>query len=89
MIVGLQRRTGDMMVNVCREKKLTNIRSSTKDIAVRLTPATKLSLEQALDFLVDDELLEVTPGHIRLRKRYLTELDQSQARRRTAAANAS
>jgi GTP-binding protein len=89
MIVGLQRRTGDMMVNVCREKKLTNIRSSTKDIAVRLTPATKLSLEQALDFLVDDELLEVTPVHIRLRKRYLTELDQSQARRRTAAATAS
>jgi GTP-binding protein len=89
MIVGLQRRAGDMMVNVCREKKLTNIRSSTKDIAVRLTPATKLSLEQALDFLVDDELLEVTPAHIRLRKRYLTELDQSQARRRTAAATAS
>jgi GTP-binding protein len=89
MIVGLQRRAGDMMVNVCREKKLTNIRSSTKDIAVRLTPATRLSLEQALDFLVDDELLEVTPSHIRLRKRYLTELDQSQARRRTAAANAS
>jgi GTP-binding protein len=85
MIVGLQRRTGDMQVNVCREKKLTNIRSSTKDIAVRLTPATKLSLEQALDFLVDDELLEVTPRSLRLRKRYLTELDQAQARRRTAA----
>jgi GTP-binding protein len=89
MIVGVQRRTGDMQVNVCREKKLTNIRSSTKDIAVRLTPATKLSLEQALDFLVDDELLEVTPAHIRLRKRYLTELDQAQARRRSAAEAAS
>jgi GTP-binding protein len=85
MIVGIQRRAGDMQVNVCREKKLTNIRSSTKDIAVRLTPSTKLSLEQALDFLVDDELLEVTPAHIRLRKRYLTELDQSQARRRATA----
>ncbi|HYW26305.1 MAG TPA: translational GTPase TypA [Terriglobales bacterium] len=85
MIVGLQRRTGDMQVNVCREKKLTNIRSSTKDIAVRLSPATKLSLEQALDFLVDDELLEVTPAHLRLRKRHLTELDQAQARRRSAA----
>src|SRR5215472_6594985 len=85
MIVGIQRRAGDMQVNVCREKKLTNIRSSTKDIAVRLTPATRLSLEQALDFLVDDELLEVTPAHIRLRKRYLTELDQAQARRRSAA----
>jgi GTP-binding protein len=89
MIVGIQRRAGDMQVNVCREKKLTNIRSSTKDIAVRLTPATKLSLEQALDFLVDDELLEVTPAHIRLRKRYLTELDQAQARRRSAAEAAS
>jgi GTP-binding protein len=85
MIVGIQRRAGDMQVNVCREKKLTNIRSSTKDIAVRLTPSTKLSLEQALDFLVDDELLEVTPAHIRLRKRYLTELDQAQARRRATA----
>jgi GTP-binding protein len=85
MIVGLQRRTGDMPVNVCKEKKLTNIRSSTKDIAVRLTPATKLSLEQCLDFLIDDELLEVTPAHLRLRKRYLTELDQAQARRRSAA----
>jgi GTP-binding protein len=89
MIVGVQRRAGDMPVNVCREKKLTNIRSSTKDIAVRLTPATKLSLEQALDFLIDDELLEVTPAHIRLRKRYLTELDQAQARRRSAAEAAS
>jgi len=89
MIVGIQRRTGDMAVNVCREKKLTNIRSSTKDIAVRLTPATRLSLEQALDFLVDDELLEVTPSHLRLRKRYLTELDQAHARRRaTSAASA-
>jgi GTP-binding protein len=89
MIVGVQRRTGDMQVNVCREKKLTNVRSSTKDIAVRLTPSTRLSLEQALDFLVDDELLEVTPAHIRLRKRYLTELDQAQARRRSAAEAAS
>jgi GTP-binding protein len=89
MIVGVQRRSGDMQVNVCREKKLTNVRSSTKDIAVRLTPATKLSLEQALDFLVDDELLEVTPARIRLRKRYLTELDQAQARRRSAAEAAS
>jgi GTP-binding protein len=85
MIVGIQRRAGDMQVNVCREKKQSNVRSSTADIAVRLTPATKLSLEQALDFLVDDELLEVTPGHIRLRKRYLTEVEQARARRRPSA----
>jgi len=86
MIVGLQRRAGDMQVNVCREKKQSNIRSSTADIAVRLTPARLLSLEQSLDFLVDDELLEVTPSHLRLRKRYLTEVEQARARRRMAAA---
>lgn len=67
-----------MAVNVRREKKLTKIRSSTKKHRVRLTPATKLSLEQCLDFLVDDELLEVTPAHCDCR-RYLTELYQAQA----------
>ena len=82
MIVGIQKRPGDMMVNVAREKKQSNIRSSNADIAVRLTPASKLSLEQCLDFLIDDELLEVTPKHLRLRKRHLTEVEQSRARRR-------
>ncbi len=81
MVVGVQKRPGDIRVNVCREKKQSNVRSSTSDISVRLTPATKLSLEQSLDFLVDDELLEVTPKHLRLRKRHLTEVDQSRARR--------
>ncbi|HVB77160.1 MAG TPA: translational GTPase TypA [Candidatus Nitrosotalea sp.] len=86
MIVGLQRRPGDMSVNVCREKKQSNVRSSTADIAIRLTPATRLSLEQSLDFLIDDELLEVTPKHLRLRKRHLTEIDRARARRRQEAA---
>ena len=81
MIVGVQKRPGDIRVNVCREKKQSNVRSSTSDISVRLTPATRLSLEQSLDFLADDELLEVTPKHLRLRKRHLTEVDQSRARR--------
>jgi len=81
MIVGIQKRPGDIRVNVCREKKQSNIRSSTSDISVRLTPASKLSLEQSLDFLAEDELLEVTPQHLRLRKRHLTEVDQSRARR--------
>ena len=81
MIVGIQKRPGDIRVNVCREKKQSNIRSSTSDISVRLTPASRQSLEQALDFLSDDELLEVTPKHLRLRKRHLTEVDQSRARR--------
>ena len=84
MIVGVQRRPGDIPVNVCREKKQTNIRSSTADIAVRLTPAVRMSLERSLDFLADDELLEVTPKHLRLRKRYLTEVDRARARRRAA-----
>jgi GTP-binding protein len=83
MIVGIQKRPGDIRVNVCREKKQSNVRSSTSDISVRLTTATKLSLEQSLDFLADDELLEVTPKHLRLRKRHLTEVDQSRARRLT------
>ena len=81
MIVGLQKRPGDIAVNVTKEKQKTNIRSSTSDISVRLTPATKMSLEQCLDFLEDDELLEITPKSIRLRKRWLTEADQSRARR--------
>jgi GTP-binding protein len=81
MIVGIQKRPGDIRVNVCREKKQSNIRSSTSDISVRLTPASRQSLEQSLDFLSDDELLEVTPKHLRLRKRHLTEVDQSRARR--------
>ena len=81
MIVGLQKRPGDMPVNVCKEKKQTNMRSSTADIAVRLTPPVRMSLEQCLDFLTDDELLEITPKHTRLRKRHLTEVDQARARR--------
>jgi GTP-binding protein len=85
MIVGIQKRPGDIRVNVCREKKQSNIRSSTSDISVRLTPASRQSLEQSLDFLTDDELLEVTPKHLRLRKRHLTEVDQSRARRTSMA----
>ncbi len=71
MIVGLNSRESDMPVNVCKEKKLTNIRSSTSDIAVRLTPPIVLSLEQSLDFIENDELVEITPKNIRLRKRVL------------------
>jgi GTP-binding protein len=71
MIVGLNNRREDLDVNVCRGKQLTNIRSSSSDGAVQLTPYTQLSLEQCLDFIEDDELLEVTPKNLRLRKRYL------------------
>jgi len=72
MIVGLNSRLQDIPVNVCKEKKKTNIRSSTSDIAVRLTPPLKMSLEQAIDFVNGDELVEVTPKNIRLRKKLLT-----------------
>lgn len=71
MIVGLNQRESDIAVNVAKEKKLTNIRSSTSDIGVRLTPPILLSLEQSLDFIENDELVEVTPKNIRLRKRIL------------------
>ncbi len=85
MIVGLNSRPDDMMVNVCKEKKLTNVRSSTSDIAVRLTPLIDLSLEQSLDFINSDELVEVTPRNIRLRKRYLSQHDRARMREVLAA----
>jgi GTP-binding protein len=71
MIVGENARPADMDVNVTRQKKLTNMRASTADEAIRLTPHRALNLEQALEFINDDELVEVTPGAIRLRKRVL------------------
>lgn len=71
MIVGLYNRQDDLDINVCRAKQLTNMRSSSSDGTVQLTPYTQLSLEQSLDFIEDDELLEVTPKSLRLRKRYL------------------
>src|SRR6185436_180776 len=71
MIVGENARPADMDVNITKAKKLTNMRASTADEAVRLTPHRVLNLEQALEFINDDELVEVTPGAIRLRKRVL------------------
>lgn len=71
MIVGLNNRQEDLEINVVKEKHLTNMRSKSSDGAVQLTPFTDLSLEQCIDFLADDELLEVTPENLRLRKRYL------------------
>jgi GTP-binding protein len=81
MVVGVNAKDTDLVVNVCKAKKLTNMRSSTSDIDVRLTPALKLSLEQSLDFLADDELLEVTPKNARLRKRLLQEHERARARK--------
>jgi GTP-binding protein len=72
MVVGMGTRLQDIPINVCKEKKKSNMRASTSDIAVRLTPPVKLSLEQAIDFINKDELVEVTPANIRLRKKLLT-----------------
>ncbi len=71
MIVGLNNRMDDMEINVCKAKHLTNMRSKSSDGTVQLTPHTELSLEQSIDFIEDDELLEVTPKSLRLRKKYL------------------
>jgi GTP-binding protein len=89
MIVGENSRAGDMDVNICREKKLTNMRASSSDETVKLTPHRVLSLEHALEFIASDECVEVTPKNIRLRK---VELDPTErgraAKRRTMAAAA-
>ncbi|MFA5113545.1 MAG: translational GTPase TypA [Candidatus Margulisiibacteriota bacterium] len=80
MIVGENARNTDMTVNPTKEKKQTNIRAASADEAIKLTPPIKLSLEQALEFINDDELVEVTPHHIRLRKKLRTENERSRAR---------
>ena len=71
MIIGENARQSDMDVNATKEKKQTNMRASTADEAIRLIPPRKLSLEQSIEFINDDELVEVTPKSIRLRKRVL------------------
>lgn len=71
MIIGENARAVDLDVNAVKEKKLTNMRASTADEALRLVPVKEISLEQALEFIADDELVEVTPQTIRLRKRVL------------------
>jgi GTP-binding protein len=80
MIVGLNSRPADLTVNICKEKQKTNVRSSTAEIAVRLEPPVIMSLEQSLDFINNDELVEVTPQSIRLRKRYLTQHERARMR---------
>jgi GTP-binding protein len=78
-IVGLNTRQEDMEINVCKAKHLTNMRSKSSDGTVQLTPFTDLSLEQCIDFIEDDELLEVTPKALRLRKRYLDANERKRA----------
>jgi GTP-binding protein len=76
MIVGQHAKENDLVVNACRGKKLTNVRASGSDDAIRLTPPNVLTLEQALEYIDEDELVEVTPKSIRLRKRFLDANDR-------------
>ena len=81
MIVGEHNRENDLEVNVMKGKQLTNIRTTSKDEAIRLTPPIRMTLEKALAYIQDDELVEVTPKSIRLRKKLLDENDRKKAER--------
>ena len=85
MILGENSRGTDLEVNPIKEKKLTNIRAAGKDDAMLLTPPRKMSLEQAIAYVEDDELVEVTPGAVRLRKRYLDPHQRKRHERRPDA----
>ncbi|MBY6203847.1 translational GTPase TypA [Halomonas denitrificans] len=80
-VIGLHSRDNDLVVNPLKTKKLSNVRAAGKDDALLLTPPVRMSLEQALEFLADDELMEVTPEHIRIRKRLLKEHERKRADR--------
>ena len=84
MIVGLNSRSEDLAINVCKEKHLTNTRASGSDEALRLVPPIQMSLEKAIEFIQDDELVEITPKSIRLRKKILNNKDRERAARQNA-----
>ena len=81
MVIGIHSRDNDLTVNALKGKQLTNVRASGTDDAQVLTPPIKMTLEQALEFIDDDELVEVTPESIRIRKKFLTESDRKRASR--------
>lgn len=80
MIVGMNSREDDMDVNPCKAKKVSNQRAAGSDDTIKLTPPRVFSLEEALEFIEEDELVEITPEDIRLRKKLLTELERRRAR---------
>ena len=84
MIIGVHSRDNDLVVNPIKGKQLTNVRSSGTDEAVRLVPPIQITLESAVEFIADDELVEITPKSIRIRKRYLSENDRKRASRAAA-----
>ena len=81
MIVGEHSRENDLVVNVCKGKKLTNMRASGSDDSVKLAPPKDFTLELALEYIEDDELVEITPESIRLRKKYLDENERKRYER--------
>ena len=83
MIVGLNSRSEDLAINVCKEKHLTNTRASGSDDALRLVPPLQMSLEKAIEFIAEDELVEVTPLNIRLRKKILDSKTREREARRS------
>jgi GTP-binding protein len=85
MVIGIHSRDNDLVVNPLKGKQLTNVRASGSDEAIQLTPPIRLTLEQALEFIDDDELVEVTPNSIRLRKKFLKEHERKRAGRQASA----
>ena len=87
MVIGIHSRDNDLVVNPIKGKQLTNVRASGKDEAIALTPPIALTLEYAVEFIADDELVEVTPKSIRIRKRFLKEHERKRAARESAGAD--
>jgi len=83
MVIGAHSRGNDLVVNACKKKQLSNMRSSGADEALTLTPPKKMSLEEAISFVAEDELLEITPKSIRLRKKHLNENDRKRAAKKS------
>jgi GTP-binding protein len=86
MVIGIHSRENDLVVNPIKTKKLTNVRAAGKDDAILLTPPIQMTLEFAVEFIAEDELVEVTPESIRIRKRFLSEHDRKRAARTTEVA---
>ena len=86
MVVGEHQRPGDLAVNVCKKKHLTNMRQSNRDIDIRLTPPRQMSLDEAIEYLAEDELLEVTPESYRIRKRILNTEERGKLTKRAREA---
>jgi GTP-binding protein len=86
MVIGEHQRPGDLTVNVCKKKHLTNMRQSNKDIEVRLTTPRSMSLDEAIEYLAEDELLEITPQNFRIRKRLLNSEERGRTVKRAKEA---